>query len=83
MLFAENVGGETCSHGELWTLKPGGVSKATNKPYNPFWAASHKTPDGGWCKDKPSREFVAAQSGEAPKPRLVPEDTQGLEELPF
>jgi hypothetical protein len=83
MLFAENVGGETCSHGELWTLKPGGVSKGTGKPYNPFWAASHKTPDGGWCKDKPSREFVAKNSGEAPKPRLVPEDTQGLEDLPF
>ena len=83
MLFAENVGGETCSHGELWTLKPGGVSKATGKPYQPFWAASHKTPDGGWCKDKPSREFVAAKSGEAPKPKLVPEDTQGFEDLPF
>ena len=83
MIFAENVGGETCSHGELWTLKPGGVSKGTGKPYNPFWAASHKTPDGGWCKDKPSREFVAARSGEEPKPKLVPEDTQSLEELPF
>jgi hypothetical protein len=83
MLFAENVGGETCSHGELWTLKPGGVSKGTGKPYNPFWAASHKTPDGGWCKDKPSREFVAKNSGEAPKPKMVPEDTQNLEELPF
>lgn len=83
MLFAENVGGEFCSHGEAWTLKPGGVSKATGKPYNPFWAASHKTPDGGWCKDKPSREFVAAKSGEAPKPKMVPEDTQNLEDLPF
>jgi hypothetical protein len=83
MIFAENVGGETCSHGELWTLKPGGVSKGTGKPYNPFWAASHKTPDGGWCKDKPSREFVAKNSGEAPKPKMVPEDTQNLEELPF
>jgi len=83
MLFAENVGGETCSHGELWTLKPGGVSKATGKPYNPFWAASHKAPDGGWCKDKPSREFVAKNSGEPPKPKMVPEDTQNLEDLPF
>ena len=83
MIFAESVGGETCSHGELWTLKPGGVSKGTGKPYNPFWAASHKTPDGGWCKDKPSREFVAKNSGEAPKPKMVPEDTQGLEDLPF
>ena len=81
MLFAENVGGEFCSHGEAWTLKPGGVSKATGKPYNPFWAASHKTPDGGWCKDKPSREFVAKNSAAPAAPKLVPEDS--LEELPF
>jgi hypothetical protein len=83
MLFAENVGGDFCSHGEAWQLKPGGVSKTTGKPYNPFWAASHKTPDGGWCKDKPSREFVAAKGADAPKAKLVPEDTQNLEELPF
>lgn len=81
MLFAENVGGEFCSHGEAWTLKPGGVSKATGKPYNPFWAASHKTPDGGWCKDKPSREFVAKNSPAPAAPKLVPEDN--LEDLPF
>lgn len=80
MLFAENVGGEFCSHGEAWQLKPGGVSKATGKPYNPFWAASHKTEDGGWCKDKPSREFVASKSGEAPKPKMVPEE---FGDLPF
>lgn len=81
MLFAENVGGEFCSHGEAWTLKPGGVSKATGKPYNPFWAASHKTADGGWCKDKPSREFVAKNSAAPAAPKLVPEDD--LEDLPF
>ena len=83
MLFAENVGGETCSHGELWTLKPGGVSKGTGKPYNAFWAASHKTPDGSYCKDKPSQKFIASQSAAPAKPKLVPEDTQNLEELPF
>ena len=81
MLFAENVGGETCSHGELWTLKPGGVSKASGKPYNAFWAASHKTADGAYCKDKPSQKFVASQSAAPAKPKLVPEDT--LEDLPF
>ena len=81
MLFAENVGGEFCSHGEAWTLKPGGVSKATGKPYNPFWAASHKTPDGGWCKDKPSREFVAKHAAPPAAPKLVPEDDLG--DLPF
>ena len=83
MLFAENVGGETCSHGELWTLKPGGVSKASGKPYNAFWAASHKTADGAYCKDKPSQKFVASQSAAPAKPKLVPEDTQNLEDLPF
>ena len=81
MLFAENASGETCSHGELWTLKPGGVSKASGKPYNAFWAASHKTPDGAYCKDKPSREFVASHSAPPAQPKLVPEDT--LEDLPF
>ena len=64
MLFAENVGDETCSHGELWT-------------------ASHKTPDGSYCKDKPSQKFIASQSAAPAKPKLVPEDTQNLEELPF
>jgi hypothetical protein len=83
MLFAENVGDETCSHGELWTLKPGGISKASGKPYNAFWAASHKTPDGAYCKDKPSHKFVASQSAAPAKPKLVPEDTQNLEDLPF
>jgi len=78
MLFAGNEG--ACSHGEQWQLKPGGVSKATGKPYNPFYAASHKTADGGWCKDKPSQQWVAAQSAPAAKPKLVPED---LGELPF
>ena len=81
MLFANTAGDGACSHGQVWSLKPGGVSKATNKPYLPFWAASHKAPDGSWCKDKPSRQWVAAHS-DAPKPeRLVPEDD--LESLPF
>ena len=80
MLFAENVGDETCSHGELWTLKPGGISKASGKPYQPFYAASHKTGDGGWCKDKPSQQWVAAKSAAPAQPKLVPED---LSELPF
>lgn len=80
MIFAESTTEGTCSHGQAWSLKPGGVSKATGKPYNPFWAASHKAPDGSWCKDKPSAKWVAAHSKPA-APALVPEDS--LEELPF
>lgn len=77
MLFAQSA--DTCSHGEQWQLKPAGTSKVTGKLYGPFWAASHKTPDG-WCKDKPSREFLAANPTEV-KPKLVPEDIG--EVLPF
>ena len=81
MLFVAGATEGTCSHGEDWQLKPGGVSKVSGKPYNAFYAASHKTPDGGWCKDKPSIQWVAAQSAPAPKPALVPEED--LSDLPF
>ena len=81
MLFVTGATEGTCSHGEEWQLKPGGVSKVSGKPYNAFYAASHKTPDGGWCKDKPSIKWVAAQSAPAPKPALVPEED--LSDLPF
>ena len=81
MLFVAGATEGTCSHGEDWQLKPGGVSKASGKPYNAFWAASHKAPDGSFCKDKPSQQWVAAQSAPALKPALVPEED--LSDLPF
>ncbi len=79
IIFAQGVTDDACSHGEAWQLKPGGVSKASGKPYQPFWAASHKAPDGSWCKDKPSIKWIAGKS--APTPKLVPEDS--LDEIPF
>ena len=81
MLFVTGATEGTCSHGEAWQLKPGGVSKASGKPYQSFWAASHKAPDGSWCKEKPSIRWIAAQGTPAPKPVLVPEES--LEEIPF
>jgi len=81
MLFVQGATDGACSHGEAWSLKPGGVSKASGKPYQPFYAASHKTSDGGWCKEKPSIRWIAAQGTPAPKPVLVPEES--LEEIPF
>ena len=79
MLFAQSATEDACSHGEEWRLKPGGISKTTGKPYNPFWAASHKAPDGSWCKEKPSIKWIAGKS--APAPKLVPEEE--LSDLPF
>ena len=76
MIFAQ---GE-CSHGTPWQAKPGGVSKTTGKPYNAFYTASHKLPDGSWCREKPSVEWVKANPIDAPAPKLVPED---LGDLPF
>jgi hypothetical protein len=81
MLFVAGANDGACSHGEEWQLKPGGISKASGKPYNAFWAASHKAPDGSYCKDKPSQQWVAAQSAAPAKPKLVPEED--LSELPF
>ena len=81
MLFVAGANEGACSHGEEWQLKPGGISKASGKPYNAFWAASHKAPDGSFCKDKPSQQWVAAKSAAPAKPKLVPEED--LSELPF
>jgi hypothetical protein len=81
MLFVAGANDGACSHGEEWQLKPGGISKASGKPYNAFWAASHKAPDGSYCKDKPSQQWVAAKSAAPAKPKLVPEED--FSDLPF
>ena len=48
---AAQEGKPTCSHGIPFTLQPAGVSKA-GKPYEAFWQARHKLPNGGWCKER-------------------------------
>ena len=73
-------GADNCpEHNQPWTQKPAGVSKATGKPYAPFWACSGKS-DGQWCKRKPSLDWVANQSAPIGEPER---DGTGLEELPF
>ena len=81
ILFAAGVDDDRCSHGESWTLKPAGISKVSGKPYEAFWAASHKAPDGSYCREKPSAKFLNAKKSADSGPKLVPEDS--LEELPF
>jgi len=83
MIFAASVDDDRCSHGESWTLKPAGISKVSGKPYEAFWAASHKAPDGSYCREKPSAKFLNAKKSADSGAKLVPEDTQNLEELPF
>lgn len=73
-------GNDNCpDHGQPWTKKPGGISKATGKPYQPFWACSGRT-DGAFCKRKPSIDFINAQAAPLGEPVRAEED---LSELPF
>jgi hypothetical protein len=73
-------GADNCpEHSQPWTLKPGGVSKASGKPYAPFWACSGRT-DGQFCKRKPSLDWVAKQSQPLGEPERNEND---LESLPF
>ena len=78
MLFAADSADGECSHGTAWTLKPGGIAKASGREYQPFWTASHKMPDGGFCKDKPSIKWLASHP--VTEPNGPKED---LESLPF
>lgn len=52
--------GGTCPvHHLAWVLRPGGVSKASGKPYDPFWACpSDERP---FCKQKPDKAWAARQ----------------------
>ena len=52
-----------CPEHELpWTLKPGGISKATNKPYDPFYACAFRPERGQkFCNEKPSKAWLARQ----------------------
>jgi hypothetical protein len=54
--------GECPTHKVPWTKKPGGVSKTTNKPYEPFYGCSRRD-ESGWCKQKPKISWIAAQGG--------------------
>ena len=63
MRFASGAAdGECPTHKAPWSKKPGGVSKTTNKPYEPFYACSQRD-ESGWCKQKPKISWIAAQGG--------------------
>ena len=51
--------GGTCpDHGQPWTLKPAGVSKA-GREYDAFWKCDGKYDDGSYCKNKPPKAWAA------------------------
>lgn len=75
-LFAD---GECPDHRQPWTRKPGGVSKATGREYQPFWACSGKSGDQ-WCKRKPSMDWIKSQDAPVGEPQRNEDD---LESLPF
>lgn len=50
-------------HDTEWRLVPGGTSKKTGKPYNPFWAC----PERG-CNEKPPRDDQAVVDVSEPMP---------------
>jgi hypothetical protein len=59
--FVGKVDGGTCRvHNKPWTLRPGGVSSRTGKEFKPFYTCTQKTADG-WCKEKPSQDWLQAQ----------------------
>lgn len=75
MAFAQSpeAGNGNCpTHGVPFILRPGGVSKATGKPYGEFWACPTKD-NAGFCKQKPA--------GKPAAPKRAPADD--LTELPF
>ena len=53
----EDDGGTCPDHGFAWVLKPGGVSKKTGNPYDPFYAC----PKTGqpYCQNKPNKAWLA------------------------
>lgn len=40
-------------HGVAMNYRSPGISKATGKPYNGFWACPEKNADGSFCRYKP------------------------------
>ena len=58
---ASDGGSCPAGHGP-WVLKPGGVSKKTGNPYDPFYACQYKPARGeAYCNEKPSKAWLARQ----------------------
>ena len=51
---------QTCPiHGIAFVERPGGISKATGRPYGAFSACPGKNTDGSYCKEKPPKAVAA------------------------
>ena len=58
---AQDHDGTCPDHDLAWVLQPGGISKTTGKPYDPFWACPSQ--DRPFCKNKPSKAWQARHEG--------------------
>lgn len=75
------AGGACPKHGTGWTKRPGGVSKATGKPYAPFWTCTEKDSGGGFCKQKPSLQWLKENPIGAPA--APKQDASSFDDIPF
>lgn len=74
------AGGACPKHGTGWTQRPGGVSKATGKPYAPFWTCTEKDA-AGFCKQKPSLQWLKENPIGAPA--APKQDASSFDDIPF
>ncbi len=74
------AGGACPKHGTGWTQRPGGVSKATGKPYAPFWTCTEKDASG-FCKQKPSIQWLKENPIGAPA--APKQDASSFDDIPF
>ena len=74
------AGGACPKHGTGWTQRPGGVSKATGKPYAPFWTCTEKDA-AGFCKNKPSIQWLKENPIGAPA--APKQDASSYDDIPF
>jgi hypothetical protein len=47
-------------HGLPWSVKEGGTRKDTGEPYKAFWKCGEQNDDGTYCRQFPSKAWVAA-----------------------
>jgi hypothetical protein len=77
------AGGACPVHGTGWSVRPAGTSKVSGKAYAAFYTCAEKAAGGGFCKERPSMEWVKANPIRTAQPEVAPQDPNNLSDLPF